>query len=90
MSSPFLAEAQAKMKKAVDHTLHEFSSIHTGKATPAMVETVLVEAYGSRTPFKFSRGTPHSSKTSSRASKRPTSVSTRSPTAKSSAFRCPT
>jgi ribosome recycling factor len=52
MSSPFLAEAQAKMKKAVDHTLHEFSSIHTGKATPAMVETVLVEAYGTRTPLK--------------------------------------
>jgi ribosome recycling factor len=37
---------------AVDHTLHEFSSIHTGKATPAMVETVLVEAYGTRTPLK--------------------------------------
>ena len=35
------------MKKAVDHTLHEFSTIHTGKATPAMVEGVMVEAYGS-------------------------------------------
>jgi ribosome recycling factor len=52
MSSPFLAEAQAKMKKTVDHTLHEFSSIHTGKATPQMVETVMVEAYGTRTPLK--------------------------------------
>lgn len=35
------------MKKSVDHTLHEFSSIHTGKATPTMVEGVMVEAYGS-------------------------------------------
>lgn len=40
------------MKKAVDHTLHEFSAIHTGKATPAMVETVSVEAYGSMVRLK--------------------------------------
>ena len=52
MSHPILNEAQARMKKAVDHTLHEFSSIHTGKATPAMVETVMVEAYGSHMPLK--------------------------------------
>jgi ribosome recycling factor len=52
MSHPILNEAQAKMKKAVDYTLHEFSSIHTGKATPAMIESVVVEAYGSMTPLK--------------------------------------
>jgi len=52
MSHPILNDAQAKMKKAVDYTLHEFSSIHTGKATPAMVEGVMVEAYGSMTPLK--------------------------------------
>ncbi len=48
MSSPLLADASVKMKKAVDHTLHEFSSIHTGKATPSMVEGVMVEAYGTQ------------------------------------------
>jgi len=47
MSHPLLSDAQTKMKKAVDYTLHEFSSIHTGKATPAMVEGVMVDAYGS-------------------------------------------
>jgi ribosome recycling factor len=52
MAHPLLNDAQARMKKAVDHTLHEFSSIHTGKATPAMVETVQVEAYGSMQPLK--------------------------------------
>ncbi len=52
MSHPLLNDAQARMKKAVDHTLHEFSAIHTGKATPQMVETVMVEAYGSMTPLK--------------------------------------
>jgi ribosome recycling factor len=36
----------------VDHTLHEFSAIHTGKATPAMVEGVMVEAYGSSMRLK--------------------------------------
>ena len=52
MSHPILSDAQAKMKKAVDYTLHEFSAIHTGKATPAMVESVQVEAYGSMVPLK--------------------------------------
>ncbi len=52
MSSQTLAEAQARMKKAVEHTLHEFSTIHTGKASPAMVESVMVEAYGSMMPLK--------------------------------------
>ena len=52
MSHPILIDAQTRMKKAVDHTLHEFSTIHTGKATPAMVETVTVEAYGSQMRLK--------------------------------------
>ena len=52
MSHPILTDAQTRMKKAVDPTLHEFSAIHTGKATPQMVETVMVEAYGSMTPLK--------------------------------------
>src|SRR5688572_17625027 len=52
MAHPILTDAQVRMKKAVDHTLHEFSAIHTGKATPAMIESVMVEAYGSMTPLK--------------------------------------
>lgn len=52
MSHPILTDAQNRMKKAVDHTLHEFSAIHTGKATPAMVEGVMVEAYGSQMRLK--------------------------------------
>ena len=40
------------MKKAVDHTLHEFSGLHTGKATPSMVEGVMVDAYGSQMRLK--------------------------------------
>src|SRR3954468_2374469 len=52
MSNPILTDAQTRMKKAVDHTLHEFSAIHTGKATPQMVESVMVEAYGSSMRLK--------------------------------------
>jgi len=52
MSSQINTDAVARMKKAVEHTLHEFSTIHTGKASPAMVESVMVEAYGSMMPLK--------------------------------------
>lgn len=52
MSHPILTDAQARMKKAVDHTLHEFSTIHTGKASPSMVEGIMVEAYGGTQPLK--------------------------------------
>lgn len=48
MSHPIVNDAQARMKKALDHTLAEFNSIHTGKATPSMVEGVMVEAYGTQ------------------------------------------
>jgi len=52
MSHPLITETTTRMKKAVDYTLHEFSAIHTGKATPSMVEGLSVEAYGTMTPLK--------------------------------------
>jgi ribosome recycling factor len=52
MSHPILTDTQARMKKALEHTLHEFSTIHTGKASPTMVESVTVEAYGSTMRLK--------------------------------------
>ena len=105
MSHPLLNDAHAKMKKAVDYTLHEFSSIHTGKATPAMVEGVMVEAYGSQMRLKECAAitTPDSAHDPDPAvgrqphqgdreghPGRPTSASTRSSTGRSSASRFPT
>jgi len=52
MSHPILTDASTRMKKTVDHTLHEFSTIHTGKASPSMVEGIMVEAYGGMQPLK--------------------------------------
>ncbi|MDD3179759.1 MAG: ribosome recycling factor [Opitutaceae bacterium] len=49
---PILNDMQARMKKALDHTLHEYGAIQTGKASPTMVEGVMVEAYGSHLRLK--------------------------------------
>jgi len=45
---PVIQDMLNRMAAADKHTLHEFSSIHTGKASPSMVEGVMVEAYGSQ------------------------------------------
>lgn len=47
-----LFEAEASMEKSVDYMVHEFSSVRTGKASPALVENVDVEAYGSMMKLK--------------------------------------
>lgn len=52
MTHPILTDLQTQIKKAVDHTLHEFATIRTGKASPAMVESVMVEAYGTTMRLK--------------------------------------
>lgn len=47
-----LFDAEATMEKSVDYMIHEFSSVRTGKASPALVENVDVEAYGSAMKLK--------------------------------------
>lgn len=47
-SHPIIKDMLARMASAEKHTLHEFSSIHTGKASPTMVEGIMVDAYGSQ------------------------------------------
>ena len=44
--------ATADMKKAVEYTLSQFNSLHTGKASPAMLDSVKVEAYGAVSTLK--------------------------------------
>ncbi|MFZ2190362.1 MAG: ribosome recycling factor [Candidatus Magasanikiibacteriota bacterium] len=38
--------------KAIDHLKHEITGLRTGRATPAIVEDIAVEAYGTRQPMK--------------------------------------
>ena len=47
-----LFEAEMSMEKSVDYMVHEFSAVRTGKASPALVENVDVEAYGSNMKLK--------------------------------------
>ena len=42
-----LLEAEDKMIKTEGVVVHEFSGVRTGKASPGVVENILVEAYGS-------------------------------------------
>lgn len=44
--------AEEKMQKAVESTRVEFSSIRTGRASPALLDRLHVEAYGSSVPLK--------------------------------------
>lgn len=42
-----LLEAEDKMAKTEQVVIHEFAGVRTGKASPGLVENVMVEAYGS-------------------------------------------
>ena len=43
-----LLEAEEKMIKTEEVVQHEFAGVRTGKASPSLVENVLVEVYGSQ------------------------------------------
>ena len=47
-----LFDTEVSMEKSVDYMVHEFASVRTGKASPALVENVDVEAYGSAMKLK--------------------------------------
>src|ERR1700704_5682121 len=51
-SDDILLEAEMAMEKSVDFMVHEFAAVRTGKASPALVENVDVEAYGSAMKLK--------------------------------------
>ena len=50
--SVILDDMREKMASAVSHTRAEFSSIRTGRASPALVEKLPVEYYGSEVPMQ--------------------------------------
>jgi ribosome recycling factor len=52
MVSEVLMNATADMQKCVDGLSHEFAAIRTGRASPALVEGVLVEYHGTNLPIR--------------------------------------
>ena len=47
-----LEEVELKMMKSVDLVKDEFASIRTGKASPALVENIMVDYYGTATRLR--------------------------------------
>jgi ribosome recycling factor len=47
-----LSDARARMAKSVDATRHEFGSVRTGRATPALLDRISVDYYGAVTQLK--------------------------------------
>ncbi len=43
----YLLEADDKMSKTEQVVVHEFTGVRTGKASPSLVENIIVEVYGS-------------------------------------------
>jgi ribosome recycling factor len=46
-----LKDAGERMHKAVESSQHEFSTVRTGRASPALLERITVDYYGAPTPL---------------------------------------
>ena len=47
-----LDDARDRMHKSVESTRHEFGSVRTGRASPALLDRIQVDYYGAVTPLK--------------------------------------
>jgi ribosome recycling factor len=47
-----MEEARERMSKSVQATQSEFQSVRTGRASPAILDRIVVEYYGAATPLK--------------------------------------
>src|SRR5512134_3497559 len=48
----FLADAKRRMDRSIEATHQEFNSIRTGRASPALLDRVTIDYYGTPTPLK--------------------------------------
>jgi len=52
MANKLVLEAEERMKKVVEATRRELAGIRSGKASPALLDLVRVEAYGQQVPLQ--------------------------------------
>ena len=52
MASTDFKEIESKMHKCVEATRGEFAAVRTGRASPALLDRLVVEAYGQPAPLK--------------------------------------
>ena len=48
----YLEDAQAQMGKSVEATRQKFGSVRTGRASPALLDRIMVDYYGAATPLR--------------------------------------
>ena len=51
-SNSFIDKKKSEFDKAIEHFKTELGSLRTGRAQAAVVENIIVEAYGAQTPLK--------------------------------------
>jgi len=51
MIDELIADARGRMAKSVEATHHELATVRTGRASPALLERIVVEYYGAPTPL---------------------------------------
>jgi ribosome recycling factor len=47
-----LADASERMDKSVESIRHKFGTVRTGRASPALLDRIMVDYYGAATPLK--------------------------------------
>ena len=52
MTDELLADAGERMAKSVEATRDEFGTVRTGRASPALLDRIVVDYYGAPTPLK--------------------------------------
>ena len=52
LTDELIADAGERMTKSVEATRNEFGSVRTGRASPALLDRIVVDYYGAPTPLK--------------------------------------
>src|SRR5919107_1204487 len=52
MTNELIADAGERMSKSVEATRTEFGSVRTGRASPALLDRIVVDYYGAQTPLR--------------------------------------
>jgi ribosome recycling factor len=52
ITDELVADARERMGKSVESTNHEFASVRTGRASPALLDRIVVDYYGTQTPLR--------------------------------------
>jgi ribosome recycling factor len=52
LTDELIADARDRMAKSVEAIRNEFGSVRTGRASPALLDRIMVDYYGAQTPLK--------------------------------------